>query len=127
LLPPTLDSVYFVNSGTEAIEGRAEAGQTRHRAHQAGGLPKELSRQHPRSLSLTDNEDEEVPQQTPAARRGAHHFNEPGDLELIDHRTAACVVVEPIQGDAGVRIPDADWMQALRNAVHRGGRACRVR
>lgn len=35
------------------------------------------------------------------------------DLSLITERTA-CVVVEPIQGDAGVRIPDRAWILALR-------------
>ncbi|MBP8824469.1 MAG: aspartate aminotransferase family protein, partial [Flavobacteriales bacterium] len=46
---------------------------------------------------------------------GVHfmRFNAVEDLSLIDARTAA-VVVETIQGDAGVRIPDAAWMQALR-------------
>ncbi len=40
-------------------------------------------------------------------------FNDSEDLSLITANTAA-VVVEPIQGDAGVRIPDPAWLRALR-------------
>jgi acetylornithine/succinyldiaminopimelate/putrescine aminotransferase len=41
------------------------------------------------------------------------HFNRIEDLQHITTRTAA-VIIEPIQGDAGVRIPDAAYLQALR-------------
>ena len=34
-------------------------------------------------------------------------------LDFIDHRVAA-VIIEPIQGDAGVRIPSVEFMQKLR-------------
>ena len=41
-------------------------------------------------------------------------FNDIDQLHHITHRTAG-VIIEPIQGDAGVRIPDTEFMQALRN------------
>jgi acetylornithine/succinyldiaminopimelate/putrescine aminotransferase len=44
------------------------------------------------------------------------HFirlNHTEDLQQIDHQTA-CVILETIQGDAGVRIPDWKYLQALR-------------
>jgi acetylornithine/succinyldiaminopimelate/putrescine aminotransferase len=40
-----------------------------------------------------------------------NHFE---DLELIDDQTA-CVILETIQGDAGVRIPEPQYMKALRD------------
>jgi len=41
------------------------------------------------------------------------NFNKLEDLEQITERTAG-VIVETIQGDAGVRIPDKSYMKALR-------------
>ena len=41
------------------------------------------------------------------------NFNKMEDLQQITERTAA-ILVETIQGDAGVRIPDKAYMQALR-------------
>src|SRR5258708_33803953 len=40
-------------------------------------------------------------------------FNEPGDLQLINDETA-CVIIETVQGEAGIRVPDKAYMQALR-------------
>lgn len=36
LLPPRLQSVYFVNSGSEAVEGALKPGQTLHGPHRTG-------------------------------------------------------------------------------------------
>ena len=41
------------------------------------------------------------------------NFNVMEDLEQITDRTA-CVIMETIQGDAGVRVPSKEYMQALR-------------
>lgn len=40
-------------------------------------------------------------------------FNDPSDLSAITTQTAA-VIVEAIQGEAGVRVPDVAYMKALR-------------
>jgi acetylornithine/succinyldiaminopimelate/putrescine aminotransferase len=40
-------------------------------------------------------------------------FNSHEDLQRIDRQTAA-VLVEPVQGEAGIRIPDCEWLPALR-------------
>ena len=40
-------------------------------------------------------------------------FNDFDQLRLITRRTA-CVVVEPVQGEAGVRTPAPGWLEALR-------------
>ena len=41
------------------------------------------------------------------------HFNNMDDLEFINDETA-CVIIETVQGEAGVRVPDAGYIQALR-------------
>lgn len=48
------------------------------------------------------------------------NFNETAGLELIDDRVAA-VIVETVQGEAGVVPPDAGWLQALRRRCSETG------
>ena len=40
-------------------------------------------------------------------------YNHPEQLDAITSRTA-CVIMEPVQGEAGVRLPDEGWLQAVR-------------
>ena len=47
-------------------------------------------------------------------------FNEKKDLGLIDKQTAA-VIIEPIQGESGVRIPSVSYMKALRDKCNEVG------
>lgn len=108
-----LDTVYFVNSGTEAIEGamklvRRVTGRTEIFGVQGGYHGATFG-----ALSLS----------TPSHRRNAfmpllpdvHHlaFADDAELERITERTAA-VFVETVQGDAGIRpVPEAH-LRALK-------------
>src|SRR5690606_8986990 len=47
-------------------------------------------------------------------------FNNSDDLSLITEKTAA-VIIEAIQGEAGVRVPDISYMQALRKRCNETG------
>lgn len=120
LLPPGLDSVYFVNSGTEAIEGALKlAKRVTGRTGIAGFRGSYHGSTHG-SLSLTDNETKKY-RNRPLLPDAMHlAFNDETELNRIDQRTA-CVVVEPIQGDAGVRVPDPAWLGALRDQCDRMG------
>lgn len=113
VLPASLNSVYFVNSGTEAIEAALKLAKRVTGRTKLVGCRKSYHGSTHGSLSLTDNETKKY-RNRPLLPDVAHiTFNEPAELELIDERTA-CVVVEPIQGDAGVRVPDRSWILALR-------------
>lgn len=113
LLPASLNSVYFVNSGTEAIEASLKLAKRATGRTKLIGCRKSYHGSTHGSLSLTDNETKKY-RNRPLLPDVEHiTFNDPVDLALIDHRTAA-VVVEPIQGDAGVRVPHQAWMTALR-------------
>lgn len=115
-LPADIDSIYFLNSGAEAVEGalklakrftgrtelvsmrRAYHGST-HGAMSMMGQPEgEEWKQAFRPL-LPDTK--------------AIEFNNFDDLRQITERTA-CVLTEPIQGEAGVRPPKAGYLEALR-------------
>ena len=50
----------------------------------------------------------------------AIEFNDFEALDRITRRTAA-VLVEPVQGEAGVRLPAAGWLEALRERCDRTG------
>ncbi|MBK7382460.1 MAG: aspartate aminotransferase family protein [Flavobacteriales bacterium] len=112
-LPDGLDSVYFVNSGTEAIEAAVKLAKRVTGRTKLIGCRKSYHGSTHGSLSLTDNEVKKY--RSRPLLPEVHHiaFNDPSELLRIDANTAA-VVVEPIQGDAGVRIPDPAWLRALR-------------
>ena len=112
LLPDGLDSAYFVNSGTEAIEAAVKLAKRATGRTRMIGFRKSYHGSTHGSLSLTDNTAKRY-RNLPLLPDVDHlTFN---DIEELDRITndAACVVVEPVQGDAGVRVPDQAWMQAL--------------
>jgi acetylornithine/succinyldiaminopimelate/putrescine aminotransferase len=110
---PGLDSVFFVNSGAEATEGAMKL------AKRATGRQKFIacynayhgSTQGAASLMSPDYFTQAFQPLLP----GIQHieFNREDDLKLIDDRVAA-VVVETIQGEAGLYQPRTAWLQALR-------------
>ncbi|MBL0127826.1 MAG: aspartate aminotransferase family protein [Flavobacteriales bacterium] len=112
-LPDGLDSVYFVNSGTEAIEASVKLAKRVTDRTRLIGCRKSYHGSTHGSLSLTDNELKKYRSRPLLPDAGHIAFDDPSELLRIDANTAA-VVVEPIQGDAGVRIPDPAWLRALR-------------
>ena len=120
LLPPSLNSVYFVNSGTEAIEASLKLAKRVTGRTRLVGCRKSYHGSTHGSLSLTDNEVKKYRNLPLLPDTGHITFNDPNDLALITDAVAA-VVVEPIQGDAGVRVPDRSWMIALRERCDETG------
>ncbi len=123
LLPDGLESVYFVNSGAEAIEGALKlakrfTGRTRlismrrayhgstHGAMSLMGAPEGEEWKNAFRPLLPDCE--------------AIEFNDFAALECIDRHTA-CVVAEPVQGEAGVRLPATGYLEALRRRCDQTG------
>lgn len=113
LLPDSLESVYFVNSGTEATEGAMKL------AKRYTGRSEIISCHHAYhgstqgALSLMGNEYYKQSYRPLLPDIRFIHFNLEADLALITDRTAA-VFVETIQGEAGIRVPDYQYMKALR-------------
>jgi len=120
LLPPSLGSVFFVNSGSEAIEGaiklarrytgRNEIIYFRNAYH--GSTTGALSVQ---GSELYRNAFRPLMPSTTMAE-----FNSPGATEMITGNTAA-VLVEPVQAEAGVIQPRDGYLEGLRNACNRHG------
>ncbi|HPE23835.1 MAG TPA: aspartate aminotransferase family protein [Bacteroidales bacterium] len=120
LLPPPLESVYFVNSGSEAIEGaiklarrytgRNEIIYFRNAYH--GSTTGALSVQ---GSELYRNAFRPLMPATTMAE-----FNSPDAVSLISNATAA-VLVEPVQAEAGVIQPSGSFLNDLRDACTRNG------
>lgn len=112
-LPPSLDSVYFTNSGTEATEGAMKL------AKRVTGRPNILAFQNSYHGStqgaLSVMGDEYWRNAYRPLLPGIDHgvYNSLEALEMITEQTA-CVIAETIQAEAGVNCPDKEWLQALR-------------
>ena len=112
-LPPELDGVYFLNSGAEAIDAALKlakrvTGRTKLFAVTGGYHGNTHG-----ALSVSSNESRKAPFRPLLPEVEFLTWNDQEDLQRID-ASVACVVVETVQGDAGIRIPSVDWLQALR-------------
>jgi acetylornithine/N-succinyldiaminopimelate aminotransferase len=112
LLPDALQSVYFVNSGAEAIEGAMKLAKRYTGRTQVLACKGSYHGSTHGALSLMGNEEYKQAYRPLLPGVGFIRFNEPADLNLITTQTA-CVVIETIQGEAGIRVPDAAYLQAL--------------
>lgn len=112
-LPPGLNSVYFTNSGAEAVEGAMKlvkryTGRTRIIAAKNSYHGSTQG-----ALSILGDE----------YWRNAYRpllpdilhidYNSTGWLHQID-ASVACVILETIQAEGGVIAPDKEWLQAVR-------------
>jgi len=120
VLPPQLDTCYFVNSGSEAVEGALKL------AKRFTGRSKIISFRngyHGSShgaLSIQGREFYKTAFRPLLPDTFLADFNDENSLELIDKKTA-CVVVEPIQAEAGVICPENGFLEKLRNRCTENG------
>ena len=115
-LPEPLDTVYFLNSGAEAVEGALKlAKRYTHRTEMISMRRAYHGSTHGAMSMMGEPEGEEWKNAfrplLPDTK--AIDFNSFADLEQITERTA-CVLCEPVQGEAGVRVPVDGYLQALR-------------
>ena len=113
LLPPQLSCSYFVNSGTEANEGALKLAKRFTGRTEIISFKKSYHGSTHGSLSVSGNEIKKTAFRPLLPDIHFIEFNNLNDLEFITSKTA-CVIVETIQGDAGVRIPAYQYMQAVR-------------
>ncbi len=112
LLPDTLDNVYFVNSGSEAIEGAMKLAKRFTGRSEIIAFRNAYHGSTQGALSLMGNETYKQAFRPLLPDIRFLNFNTTDDLRHITHRTA-CVVVEPIQGEAGIRVAADDFLQQL--------------
>ena len=113
ILPETLHSIYFVNSGTEATEGAMKLAKRFTGRSNIIACHNSYHGSTQGALSIMGNEYYKQAYRPLLPGVGFIEFNKSSDLDLITKETAA-VVVETIQGEAGIRVPDVDYMRQLR-------------
>ena len=113
ILPQSLNCTYFVNSGTEAVEGAMKlAKRYTHRTefiacnHSYHGSTQG-------ALSLMGNEEFKQAYRPLLPHVHFIQFNHLPDLDKISSKTAA-VFMETVQGEAGIRVADQAYFKALR-------------
>ena len=114
LLPNSLDCLYPVNSGTEANEAALKLAKRVTNRTEIISFNNSYHGNTHGSLSVTGNEQKKYRFRPLLPDVKFINFNSISDLEEITTKTAA-VIIEPIQGDAGLRIPSKEFMSALRN------------
>ncbi|KLT65870.1 aspartate aminotransferase family protein [Pedobacter sp. BMA] len=113
ILPETLSCTYFLNSGTEAVEGAMKLAKryTGRKGFIACRNAYHGSTQGAESLMESDFYSSGYGPFLPHVSFIDH--NKLADLDLITEDIAA-VFIEPIQGEAGIRVADLNYMKALR-------------
>lgn len=113
LLPNSLDAVYFLNSGSEAIEGAMKLAKRYTGRTEIISFKNAYHGSTQGSLSIMGSEEFKNAYRPLLPNIRHIEFNKIEDLQYISADTA-CVVVEMIQGEAGVVLPENDFLKHLR-------------
>lgn len=119
-LPPSLDNVYLVNSGSEAVEGALKLAKRFTNRREIISCVNAYHGSSHGSLSVGGNEifKRAYRPLLPGIRN--IRFGELEDLQFINADTAA-IILETVQGEAGVRIAEYGYFQALRKRCSETG------
>lgn len=119
-LPAGLDSVYFTNSGAEAVEGAMKLAKRLTGRAEIIACHNSYHGSTQGALSILGDEywRQAFRPLLPGIRHIRHHHSD--DLQYITEQTA-CIILEPIQAEAGVLVPDISWIQALRRRCDETG------
>lgn len=114
------ESVYFVNSGSEAVEGAVKTARRYTSRTRVVSFRNAYHGSTMGALSLYGEDSFKsnflplVPEMVQA------EFNNKESLSVIDDSVAA-VIVEPIQAEAGILIPQDDFLTEIRNRCNQTG------
>jgi len=119
-LPPSLDTVYFTNSGTEATEGAMKLAKRVTGRTEILAFHKSYHGSTQGALSVMG--DEYWRNAFRPLLPGILHeeYNNAAALDSISSKTA-CVIAETVQAESGVRSPDREWLRQLRGKCHETG------
>lgn len=112
-LPQNLDTVYFTNSGAEAVEGAIKL------ARRITGRPEMIACNNSYhgstlgALSIIGDEYWRNAYRPLLPGVWHHDYNSDTLIEAINDRTA-CVIIETVQAEAGIKEPAANWLHKLR-------------
>ena len=120
ILPENLSTVYFVNSGSEAVEGALKLAKRFTVRNEIIAFKNAYHGSTHGALSVMGNEEfrNAFRPLVPGVRLLG--FNRIDQVDKISSETA-CVLIEPIQGEAGVQIPEKRFLQRLRERCNETG------
>jgi acetylornithine/succinyldiaminopimelate/putrescine aminotransferase len=120
VVPRPLSVTYFTNSGTEANEGALKTAKKFTKRKKLVAFKGGFHGDSQGSLSVTGREVYQKPFRPLLPDVSFLPFNRIKPLKAIDRWTAA-VIVEPIQGEGGVNLPDDDFLPAVRRRCDETG------
>lgn len=112
-LPASLNSVYFTNSGAEAVEGAMKLAKRLTNRSSILAFDNSYHGSTQGALSIIGSEywRNAFRPLLPGILHAS--YNSFSSLDEITEDTA-CVVVETVQAEAGIMVPSGEWVQALR-------------
>ena len=113
LLPEKLNCVYSVNSGTEANEAAIKLAKRKTGRMELIAFTGAYHGSTNGSLSISSNETKKQAYRPLLPEVRFLEWNNAAQLVNITNKTAG-VIIETIQGDAGVRIPSKEFMSLLK-------------
>ena len=120
LLPKGLDVCYFVNSGSEAVEGALKLAKRFTGRSRIISCKNGYHGSSHGALSIQGREDFKTAFRPLLPDTHLIDFNDVQALEQIDNHTA-CVVIEPVQAEAGVVFPENDFLKKARERCSETG------
>lgn len=119
-LPVTLNSVYFTNSGAEAVEGAMKLAKRATGRTEIVAFNKSYHGSTQGALSIMGDEYWRNAFRPLLPDISHLDYNSFEDLDRITERTA-CVIAEPVQAERGIYSPAAGWLKALRTRCDETG------
>lgn len=113
LLPASLSTSYFTNSGAEAIEGAMKLAKRVTGRFEIISCANAYHGSTQGALSIMGSEFFKNAFRPLLPGISQIRFNHTDDLKLITEKTA-CVIIEPVQGEAGAVVPEKGYLEALR-------------
>ncbi|MFN8295624.1 MAG: aminotransferase class III-fold pyridoxal phosphate-dependent enzyme, partial [Chitinophagales bacterium] len=120
LLPSTLSSVYFTNSGTEATEGAMKLAKRFTGRTEIISCFNSYHGSTQGALSLNGDEYFKSAYRPLLPDIRQIRYNNFEDINLITKKTAA-IFLEPVQAEAGVIVPEAEYLKAIRKRCDETG------
>ncbi len=119
-LPPSLNSVYFTNSGAEAVEGAMKLAK---RVTGRTGINAFKNSYHGSTQGALSVLGSEYWRNAFRPLLPGIIHQEYGSFEALQDITeqTACVIAETVQAEAGIIVPSMDWMQAVRKKCSETG------
>ncbi|MCB0410573.1 MAG: aspartate aminotransferase family protein [Flavobacteriales bacterium] len=119
-LPSTLQSTYFVNSGSEANEGAMKLAKRYTGRREIVYFKNAYHGSTQGCLSVMGDDDFKKSFQPLLPNTKQLDFNNFNQLSEITNQTA-CVIVEPIMGEAGIIVPENNYLRTLRERCNEVG------